>query len=85
MPFATRNLNAFNARGLRQMLAGMVLLSMAVGLVAIGASLALAVPTWIALAAYPVVCSVTLLITAALWNLRTSAVGSNQPLARSQA
>lgn len=85
MPRAARSLNAFNARGLRQMVAGMVLLSMAVGLVAIVAVVALSLPTWMAFVAYPVVCSMTLVLTAALRNIRTGEAAANRQMVRSQA
>lgn len=53
------------------MMAGMVLVSAAVGMLAVAAAVALSLPTWIVLACYPAVCSLTLLLSAALWNIRT--------------
>jgi hypothetical protein len=58
---------------LRQMLAGLVLLSAAIGMVVVGATVALSVPAWMALAAYPAICSLSLLICAAVWSIRTTA------------
>ena len=54
------------------MLAGFVILSAAIGVVAMGATIALSLPTWITLAAYPAICSLTLLICAATWSIRTT-------------
>lgn len=54
------------------MIAGFVLLSAAVGIVFLVASLALSVPVWIAVAACPAVCSLTLLLISALWSMRSS-------------
>jgi hypothetical protein len=53
------------------MLAGFVLLSAAIGILAMGATVALSLPTWITLASYPAICSLTLLICAAVWSIRT--------------
>lgn len=58
------------------MLAGLVLFSAAIGMVAVAATLVLSLPTWMALVAYPGACSLTLLLTAALWTIR------NDPTAR---
>jgi hypothetical protein len=58
---------------LRKMLAGFVILSAAIGVMAMGATIALSLPTWITLAAYPAICSLTLLICAAAWSIRTTA------------
>lgn len=52
------------------MIAGMVLFSAVVGMVTVAAALAMSVPIWMALAAYPAVCSLTLLMTAALMTVR---------------
>ena len=62
----------FFAWGLKHMLAGLVLLSAAIGLVAVGGALALSLPTWMALALYPVVGSLSLLLLAAIGSLRSS-------------
>lgn len=53
------------------MLAGIVLLSTAVGIIAMGATFALALPTWIALLCYPVIGSLALLLCAAVRSGRT--------------
>ncbi len=52
------------------MLAGFVLLSAAIGMVAVGATIVLAMPIWVTLAAYPAICSLSLLLCAALWTIR---------------
>jgi hypothetical protein len=62
----------FFAWGLKHMLAGLVLLSAAIGLVAVVGALALSLPTWMALALYPVVGSLSLLLLAAIGSLRSS-------------
>ena len=65
---------------MRQMLAGMVLLSAMVGMLAVGLGLALSAPIWMVIAAYPAVCSLTLLATAVLITLRNGqAVRSEVP------
>lgn len=55
------------------MLAGFVLLSAAIGFLAMGATVALSLPTWITLAAYPATCSLTLLVCATIWSIRSTA------------
>lgn len=54
------------------MLAGLVLMSALVGLLATGTAFALSAPAWLALAIYPGACSLTLLMLAAMLHLRTS-------------
>lgn len=71
LPPVPRRLILFNALGMRQMLAGMVLLSAAVGMVALATAVVLSMPTWVVLAIYPVVCSLTLLLAATLFSLRS--------------
>jgi hypothetical protein len=61
----------FFAWELHDMLAGFVLLSAAIGMVVVGATIALSLPTWITLAAYPAFCSLSLLVCAAVWSIRT--------------
>lgn len=73
MPRITSNFITCFAWGLQKMIAGFVLLSAAVGMIFIGASVALSVPLWIALAACPVVCSLTLLLISGLWSMRSTA------------
>lgn len=53
------------------MIAGMVLVSAVVGMAAVAATLALSLPTWAVVMTYPLVCSLTLLLTAALWSIRS--------------
>lgn len=53
------------------MLAGFVLLSAAIGMLVVGATIVLSLPTWITLAAYPAICSLTLLICASVWSIRS--------------
>lgn len=67
------------------MIAGLVLLSAMVGLVATGGAIALSVPTWMALALYPVVCSLSLLMFAALGSLRGDRAVQSATLLRQQA
>lgn len=62
------------------MIAGFVLLSAAVGMIFIGASVALSVPVWIAVAASPAVCSLTLLLISGLWSLRSTAPSAIEAL-----
>jgi membrane protein implicated in regulation of membrane protease activity len=54
------------------MLAGNVFLSAVIGMVAMASTVALSLPTWVTLVTYPVFCSLTLLLVAAIWNIRTS-------------
>lgn len=62
----------FFAWGLKHMIAGLVLVSSVVGLVAMAAAIFLSVPIWLALLGYPVVCSLTLLLAATLSSLRAT-------------
>lgn len=63
------------------MMVGMVLVSAMVGMAAVGMTLALSLPVWTVLISYPAVCSLTLLLTAALWNIRSrQTVRADQPL-----
>lgn len=55
------------------MIAGLVLVSTVVGMIVMGLTLAFSFPLWISLLAYPVVGSLTLLMAAAWWNLRSTA------------
>jgi membrane protein implicated in regulation of membrane protease activity len=61
----------FNTWGMREMIAGMVLVSAVVGMAAVATTLALSLPTWAVVMTYPVVCSLTLLLAAALWSIRS--------------
>lgn len=70
------------AWGLREMLAGYVLLSAVIGTIFVGAIIALSVPVWIALVAYPVICSLTLLLCAAVWSFRVPTAATTNQMAR---
>jgi membrane protein implicated in regulation of membrane protease activity len=59
-----------DVQGVREMLAGQVLVSAVAGMAAMVGAVALSAPVLTTLAAYPVVCSLTLLLTSAVWNLR---------------
>jgi hypothetical protein len=59
-----------DVQGVREMLAGQVLVSAVAGLAAMVATVALSAPMLATLIAYPAVCSLTLLLMAALWNIR---------------
>jgi len=67
------------------MIAGMVLFSATVGLVVMTAAVALSVPMWIALAGYPVVCSLTLTLAATLSALRPTRAPQTVQMLRPQA
>lgn len=64
------------------MIVAMVLVSAVVGLLAVAGMVASAVPLWISLLAYPAVGSLTLLFTAALWNIRTSQTRQSNSMVR---
>lgn len=70
LPRRACNLIVFFAWGLKHMLAGLVLLSAAVGLVVTGGAFTLAVPAWFALVLYPAICSLAMLTSAAIMALR---------------
>lgn len=53
------------------MLAGTLLFSAVIGMVAVAATLVMSMPLWMTLLAYPAVCSLTLLLTAALISIRS--------------
>lgn len=66
---------------MRKMMVGMVLVSALIGMAAVGMTLALSLPMWTVVISYPTVCSLTLLLTAALWNIRSrQTVRADQPL-----
>ena len=50
----------------------------------IAVTLALSLPIWAVVISYPVVCSLTLLTTAAVWSIR-SRQSAGQPILRTQA
>lgn len=72
------------ARGLKHMLAGLVLKSIFVGILATGSALALSLPGWLAVLTYPAACSLTLL-TLALLAARSTDDAQTAPLLRQQA
>ncbi|MCU0902974.1 MAG: hypothetical protein MUE83_03755 [Tabrizicola sp.] len=49
-------------------------------MVVVGATIALSLPTWVSLAAYPAICSLTLLVCAAMYSIRTQAMNPRQTL-----
>lgn len=69
------------AWGLQEMIAGFVLLSAAIGMVVMGLTVALSLPLWVSVIAYPVVCSLTLLLLAALWNIRSNVPATQDAIA----
>jgi hypothetical protein len=64
------------------MLAGQVLLSAVAGFAATVAALALSAPVLTTLVAYPAVCSLTLLLMATVWNVRTAHLRGGEPFFR---
>lgn len=66
------------------MLAGFVLLSAAIGVLAMGATVALSLPAWMTLASYPVVCSLMLLICAATFSIRSRVEAPRPQMQRRQ-
>lgn len=67
------------------MIAGLVLFSAMVGLVAMTAAILLSVPTWVALACYPIVCSLTLLFSAMISAMRSTQDPQTVQMLRPQA
>lgn len=59
-----------DVQGVREMIAGQVLVSAVAGFAATVATVALSAPIMATLVTYPAVCSLTLLLTAAVWNIR---------------
>lgn len=84
MPRRTNTLTAHTAQGMREMMAGMVLISAVIGMGAVALTLALSLPVWAVVISYPAVCSLTLLMTAAVWSIR-SRQSSGPQLMRTQA
>lgn len=66
------------------MVAGMLLVSAVVGMAAVAATAALSLPTWVVVASYPAVCSLTLLLVAALWSIRHNQPARAEQLLRPQ-
>lgn len=84
LPRRTNTLTTRAAQGMREMIAGLVLVSAVVGMGAVAVTLALSLPIWAVVISYPVVCSLTLLTTAAVWSIR-SRQSAGQPILRTQA
>lgn len=62
------------------MIAGMVLVSAAVGMGAVAMTLALSLPMWAVLLSYPAVASLTLLLTAAMSSIRSRSLQAQRSL-----
>ncbi len=62
------------------MIAGLLLLSAAVGIVATGVAFTLDVPTWAALLAYPVISCMSLALLASMWSARASVAPAHDRL-----
>lgn len=60
-----------DVQGVREMLAGQVLVSAVAGMAATVVAAALSAPVLATMVAYPAVCSLTLLLMAAVWNIRS--------------
>lgn len=60
-----------DVQGVREMLAGQVLVSAVAGMAATAVAAALSAPVLATMVAYPAVCSLTLLLMAAVWNIRS--------------
>lgn len=85
LPRVTCKLTVSFAWGLKHMLAGLVLVSAMIGLLAVGSAIALSVPTGLALILYPVVCSLSLLTLAAIGSRRSSRSLQPASMVRQQA
>lgn len=68
-----------------EMLAGMLLVSALAGKVAVITTLALSLPTWMIVLSYPAIASLTLLMMAALHNIRSKEPAPAREFARSRA
>jgi hypothetical protein len=60
-----------DVQGVRDMLAGQVMISAVAGLAAMVVTVALSAPILATVVAYPAVCSLTLLLMSAVWNIRS--------------
>jgi membrane protein implicated in regulation of membrane protease activity len=60
-----------DVQGVREMLAGQVLVSAVAGLAAMVVTVVLSAPILATVVAYPAVCSLTLLLMSAVWNIRS--------------
>lgn len=74
-----------DVQGVREMLAGQVLVSAIAGLAAMVGAVAFSASILTTLVAYPAVCSLTLMITAAVWNIRAIHTRKADSLSRAQA
>jgi membrane protein implicated in regulation of membrane protease activity len=61
-----------DVQGVRDMLAGQVMISAVAGLAAMVVTVALSAPLLATVVAYPAVCSLTLLLMSAVWNIRSA-------------
>lgn len=85
LPRYASSLNVFFAWGLKHMIAGLVLVSAAVGLMAVAAGILLSVPTWLILVGYPVVSSLTLMLAATFSGLRATQATQTAQILHQQA
>lgn len=74
-----------NVQGVREMLAGQLLISAVVGLATVMGMVALSAPLLVTLIAYPVVSSLTLLLTAALTYRRCDEAPQGETFLRAEA
>jgi hypothetical protein len=63
------------------MLAGTLLFSAVIGMLAVAATLVMSMPLWMTLLAYPAACSLTLLLTAALISIRSGQAARQRSVA----
>lgn len=85
LPRGACTLTLFFARGLKHMLAGLVLKSIIVGVVTTASAFALSLPGWVALMLYPAACSLTLLTLAYLTARRGDDRAQSGSMIRQQA
>jgi hypothetical protein len=85
LPCTRTNIMVNDVRGVRDMLAGQVLVSAVVGLAAMVGMIALSAPILVSLAVYPAVCSLTLLLTAVLRYNRAVDARQDETFSRAQA
>ena len=85
LPRTRRNILVNDVQGVREMIAGQVLVSAVAGFAATVATVVLSAPTLATLVAYPAVCSLTLLLTAAVWNIRVVHLRQGDAFSRAQA
>ena len=85
LPRYASSVNVFFAWGLKHMIASLVLVSAAVGLMAVAAGILLSVPTWLILVGYPVVSSLTLMLAATFSGLRATQAAQSARMLHPQA